>query len=213
MPRIAEGRTGAEPSSADQKDRYQRVLRAAARLGATHDYERVQMHDVAKTAGVAIATLYRYFPSKAHLFTAVMRWQVERFEPRAAPPAGRDPAAAVADLLVGMTRELVRHPRLSLTMLQANNQTQAQASAAGEESHNDVAFQEIVFATAGIVEADDEGDRRVRLVVHCWYGVLTSVLNGRIDMVVAEEDIRAACRLLLEDRVGGADRAVGEVSR
>ena len=33
--------------------------------------------ELAKAAGVAIATLYRYFPSKAHLFTAVMRWQVE----------------------------------------------------------------------------------------------------------------------------------------
>ena len=36
------------------------------------------MHDVAKDAGVAIATLYRYFPSKTHLFTALMGAQVER---------------------------------------------------------------------------------------------------------------------------------------
>lgn len=205
MPRIAESRLPAEPSSADQKDRYQRMLLAAARLGAEHDYERVQMHDVAKSAGVAIATLYRYFPSKAHLFTAVMRWQVDRFE--SVYPVRRvveDPAVAIADLLVLMSREMVRRPRLSLAMIQANNQNQAQTSALGEQAVNDIRFQELVLATAGIDAPTAEDERRIRLVVHCWYGVLTSALHSRLDMEEAEADIRASCRLL----IAGSDRLV-----
>lgn len=213
MPRTAESRVPAEPSSAHQKERYRRVLLAAARLGAEHDYDRVQMQDVAKAAGVAIATLYRYFPSKAHLFTAVMRWQVERYDAPSRVAVTEDRAAAISDLLVGMTQEMVRRPKLSLTMIHANNQTQALAAALGEQAHNDVAFRQIVLATAGIAEVDAEDDRRVRLVVHCWYGVLTSVLNGRIDMAEAEDDIRAACRLLVGDLGGRPARAVGPVSR
>lgn len=58
MPRIAEARPSAEPSSPGQKARYQRILRAAAaKHGAEHRLERVQMHDVAKEAGVAIAMM------------------------------------------------------------------------------------------------------------------------------------------------------------
>lgn len=197
MPRIAESRLPAEPSSADQKDRFQRMLLAAARLGAEHDYERVQMHDVAKGAGVAIATLYRYFPSKAHLFTAVMRWQVDRYEMVHPVRPADDPAVAIADLLVLMSREMVRRPRLSLAMIQANNLNQAQTSAAGEPAVNDVRFHRLVLDTAGISSPTAEDDRRVRLVVHCWYGVLTSVLHGRLDMEEAEADIRASCRLLI----------------
>ena len=56
MPRVGESRVPAEPSSAGQKARYRRILRAAARLGARDDLERVQMQDVAREAGVAIAT-------------------------------------------------------------------------------------------------------------------------------------------------------------
>lgn len=199
MPRIAEDREPARPSSAEQHERYERMLVAAARLGARSDYERVQMHHVAKASGVAIATLYRYFPSKAHLFTAVMRSQVEQSAPSPLAGAHADRAGAIAELLNTMTQQMVRHPRLSLAMIQANNQTQAQAAAAGEQTINDVEFQKLVLGTAGIESPTAEDDRRVRLIVHCWYGVLTSVLNGRIPMAEAEDDVRVACRLLINE--------------
>ena len=50
VPRLAEDRPPAEPSSRDQKDRYDRILRAAARHGAEKGLERVQMLDVARDA-------------------------------------------------------------------------------------------------------------------------------------------------------------------
>lgn len=76
MPRIAEARDAAEPSSVEQRARHERILKAAAHLGAGKDLERVQMQEVAKLAGVAVGTLYRYFPSKTHLFVAVMVDQI-----------------------------------------------------------------------------------------------------------------------------------------
>ncbi len=50
MPRVAEARDAAEPSSAEQRARFARMLDAAAQLGAEKDLERVQMHEVAKLA-------------------------------------------------------------------------------------------------------------------------------------------------------------------
>ena len=67
MPRIAENREPAVPSSPGQRERYRRILRAAAEHGAKNGLERGQMVDLAKDAGVALATLYRYFPSKTML--------------------------------------------------------------------------------------------------------------------------------------------------
>ncbi|UUZ59433.1 TetR/AcrR family transcriptional regulator [Nocardioides sp. B-3] len=102
-------RPSAEPSSPGQKARYQRILRAAAKHGAANGLERVQMHDVAKEAGVAIATLYRYFPSKTHLFAALLAQQVGRLEETAVlPEAGGDPVEAVADLLINASQQLLR---------------------------------------------------------------------------------------------------------
>ncbi|EUA66024.1 bacterial regulatory s, tetR family protein [Mycobacteroides abscessus] len=38
----------------------------------TRELDHVQMHDVAKHANVAIGTLYRYFPTKRHLFVSAL---------------------------------------------------------------------------------------------------------------------------------------------
>jgi AcrR family transcriptional regulator len=197
VPRVGESRVPAEPSSAGQKARYRRILRAAARLGARDDLERVQMQDVAREANVAIATLYRYFPSKVHLFAAVMRSQVLRLdEETAAPAPGQDPVTAVADLLVRIGHDMLARPQLSLSMIQANNLAQKVPGSGSEVI--DTTFEEIVMRTAGY--ADDptpDHHRRARLVIQCWFGVLMSVLNGRTPADEAEADIRRACELLL----------------
>lgn len=67
MARIAEPRPAAEPSSAVQQQRRDAILQAAAALAAQKPADQVQMNEVARAAGVALGTLYRYFPSKTHL--------------------------------------------------------------------------------------------------------------------------------------------------
>jgi AcrR family transcriptional regulator len=194
VPRIAEGRPPAKPSSTVQKDRYQRILRAAAQLGAEHGLDHVQMNDVAKQANVAIATLYRYFPSKVELFSSVMRWRVGEYDQSDVVEVA-DPAAGVADLLIRISREMARMPKLSLAMIQANSQSYAMGSK--ESAFDDVRFARIVQRAAGMTEVTEESERQIRLIVSCWFGTLVSLLNNRFSIEDAEDDIRAACALLL----------------
>jgi AcrR family transcriptional regulator len=59
-----------------QYARRERIIQAGLTLLFDHDYERIQVRDVAERAGVAVSTVYRYFASKEHLFAAVfLAWQ------------------------------------------------------------------------------------------------------------------------------------------
>lgn len=182
-----------------------RILRAAAHFGAEKGLERVQMHEVAKEAGVAIGTLYRYFPSKTHLFTAVMAEQIEHLDgsaPNTAP--GTSPEDAVADLLVFASRQLLCKPTLASAMLQSANA--ANAAMVTDAGRIDTRFHSLLLRTLGLEEPTAHDVTLVRLLVQCWYGVLQSSLNGRVSMPDAENDIRVACRLLLVPR-SNADRS------
>ena len=58
-----------------QRDRRNRLIDAALAMLATEDYERIQVKDVAESAGVSLGTLYNYFYSKERLFAeALVRW-------------------------------------------------------------------------------------------------------------------------------------------
>lgn len=61
--------------------RRERIITAGFDLLLDADYDSVQMRDVAERAGVALATVYRYFPSKEQLFGHVlMRWHEDRWQ-------------------------------------------------------------------------------------------------------------------------------------
>ncbi len=76
----------------EQQERRRRLIDAAFELGAEGGYEAVQMREVAATANVALATIYRYFSSKDHLLAAAMTEWTVRLRDRVAqsPPRGRD---------------------------------------------------------------------------------------------------------------------------
>lgn len=203
MPRIAEARTAAEPSSQEQKARQRRIVRAAAGLAAERGLDRVQMHDVAKEAGVAIATLYRYFPSKTHLFTAVMAMQVEWLDELAqSPGSAQDPVERVYELLWQGTRHLLSRPLLASAMMQSNNQ--ANAATVNEAIRIDNTMQGMILRMLGIDIPTARDVRLVSLLLESWYGVLSSALNGRTSMADVEVEIRLACELLLAARSNAA---------
>lgn len=58
-----------------QLERRERIVHAALKALAAEDYDRLMVTDVARSAGVALGTLYRYFSSKEHLIAAAfLEW-------------------------------------------------------------------------------------------------------------------------------------------
>ena len=70
------------------------MLRAAARLGSRLPLERVQMAEVAAEADVALGTLYRYYPSKHHLFAGLLLTRITELAPPTTTRCGRRGRAA-----------------------------------------------------------------------------------------------------------------------
>lgn len=196
MSRIAEARTAADPSSPRQIARRRRILLAAARNGARKGLDGIQMHEVARDAGVAISTLYRYFPSKTHLFTTVMADQLERFDQhlRARPLLSPLPEDTVAEVLTAASRALLHRPLLAAAMLRSSSSAEA---AVTDVDRIDRVFSGLVLWLLGIDEPTRHDTARARLLLQLWCGVVQATLNGRISATAADADLRLGCRLLL----------------
>lgn len=189
MPRIAEVRPPAVPTTEVQRERCDRMLSAAARLGAEHGLEHVQMAEVAERAGVAIGTLYRYYPSKHHLFAAVLARNVAGLGPGSTRrPA--DPAAAVADLMARACRSMLRHPQLARAMITSVNSVRPDVP--GQQP----VMREVILRAAGVIDPTDADLRLARLVEQLTYGVLTWAVGGELSAREAEADVRRGCLLL-----------------
>ncbi|WP_216897736.1 TetR/AcrR family transcriptional regulator [Nocardia alni] len=198
MARIAADRPPAAPVSPRQMVRRERILDAATELAAAADYDRVQMLDVAKSAGVAIGTLYRYFPSKTHLFAALFDARIGRFVDAHWTGTGAEPIAELGENLVALNRDLLRTPRLCGAMLQAaagSYMTGPTEDGLVSES----ALPQAISHTLTRLAPERDHVEVIRLLVYSWWGVLVSSLGHKTSARRAEDDMRLATRLILAD--------------
>ena len=86
-----------------QQERRERIVQAAISLLERGEYDAIQMRDVAQEAGVALATIYRYFTSKEHLYAAALLTWAADF-PRARSAATNGAATNEAQLRALMRR-------------------------------------------------------------------------------------------------------------
>lgn len=198
--RPAEGRQPAAPVSRGQIARRVRILRAASELGAREGLASVQMHDVAKEAGVAIATLYRYFPSKPYLFMAVLEWHIEQYlgshEHLATAAEGLDAAAEVADLLITLSVKLLDSPLLA-SAVALSSFTEYATAVPARIDIVDSALGQAILRLLGVDEASETDRSRARLLIYGWWGLFVAMLTEELSTEEAETNMRLAARLLL----------------
>jgi AcrR family transcriptional regulator len=83
-----------------QSARRERIIDAAFEFMIHHEYDEIQMREVADRASVALGTLYRYFTSKEHLFGAVLvKWgQMLQGRVERTPLRSDDAGAQIAEI-------------------------------------------------------------------------------------------------------------------
>ncbi|MFI9200608.1 TetR family transcriptional regulator [Streptomyces sp. NPDC053048] len=180
-----------------QEARRRRILQATARLASRGGFDAVQMREVAESAGVALGTLYRYFPSKVHLLVATMQDQLGRLHEtlRKRPPTEEDPAARVAQTLMRAFRAMQREPNLADAMVRAL--TFADRSVSAEVDRVSRLTTAIVLDAMGLSgPARPEQLSVVRVIEHTWHSALITWLSGRASIAQVKVDIETVCRLI-----------------
>jgi AcrR family transcriptional regulator len=95
-------------------DRRQDLVRAAYELIARLGFEGLRTRDVAAAAGVNVATLHYYFPTKEALIGDVLKHAMQRF--RTSMPAGGSPADQLRSHFAGIRRLVREEPELFAVM-------------------------------------------------------------------------------------------------
>ncbi|MFJ2030250.1 TetR family transcriptional regulator [Streptosporangium sp. NPDC087985] len=122
------GATGVQNGSASagvrtrsQHQRRKRIVQAAAALASRGGVEAMQMRTVAERAGVALGTLYRYFPSKMDLVVAVVSEEIDLLEGsiERRPPSAATASGRAVDVLMRATRGLMREPELADALIRS----------------------------------------------------------------------------------------------
>ncbi len=190
--------------SRSQTQRRRRIVQTAAALAVRGGVEAMQMRSVAERAGVALGTLYRYFPSKMDLVVAVVTEELDLLEGGIVrrPPTADTPAERAVDVLLRATRGLMREPELadalvrSLIMAEVKIELDARIS--------DLVWRVATGNLEGAeeedgteVDRDSTGYVLVGSLTSVWIFELVEVLKGRRDVDEVERRLQTAAERLL----------------
>ncbi len=98
------------------------IVEKAAAVFSSQGYHAATVSAIAARAGVAVGTVYTYFPSKLHLLYAVYSpWLMERLDELAArADAAKTPRAKIKAIVVGLWRDTpTQNPGLANSLMEA----------------------------------------------------------------------------------------------
>lgn len=166
--------------SVAQRTRRGRMLAAAIELATEGGYDAVSMREVAERADVALATVYRHFPSKDQLLLGVMADAMDRLHGRMRQnkPRGRTVAARVTEVLERSTRSLLRTPSLSGAILRAWVLIDGDVGGNAERIAA-TTRQSLQWAIGADGEPTEQELLVMKILNRVWFGELLFWANGR----------------------------------
>ncbi len=189
-----------------QRDRRDRVVDVAMALAIDGGYEAVQMRDVSTRSGVALGTIYRYFPSKDHLLVSAMAAWTEQLGTQLdrRPARGSTPSSRVTDVLNRACRSLERQPLLAAAVIRAMSSTEIGVGA----SSRDVGRNLRSMIEPLLTDFDsDTRDNVIDIINHVWLSTLLAWSSGRIQFSQVSQQLAMTVRMLLDADVRLPGRA------
>ena len=200
-----------------QTQRRRRIVQTAAALAVRGGVEAMQMRSVAERAGVALGTLYRYFPSKMDLVVAVVTEELDLLEGGIVrrPPTADSPSGRAVDVLLRATRGLMREPELadalvrSLIMAEVKIELDVRISdlvwrvvtgnlEGADTTAPDAPETAAEPAAPGTgVDRDSTGYVLIGSLTSVWIFELVEILKGRRDVDEVERRLQIAAERLL----------------
>ncbi len=178
-----------------------KIIEAVIDLIAEVGADAVQMRDVSKRSGVALATVYRYFNSKDYLLAAALEdWQKRLTRRILASRAGHsntDPLPGILDYLRRAQRAFHRNPNMTALMFQTTTSTDPEARATVDQMNrtNTEMFNRLL---EGVAPED---------VPNITFGLnaalsssLAGVLGGMMTLEESLGRVEWVARMLLDDR-------------
>lgn len=189
------GVAGSPAKTASQRARRDRIVAAATELLDEREYERIQVRDVADDADVALATLYRYFPSKEQLYVTVLHTWADSFDLGTGTkrPSASSDAARLRATLRRAVRAYERHPNFYrlITVLEGVTDPVVVARYAEFAGR----FGDTLRATLEDVD-DEDADTIVRLTSALLGSLLRSWSQGRLSIGRVRAELDRAVDLL-----------------
>ena len=183
----------ARPSAPRQRHRYTKILEAAGGF-ARKGLGSVDMGDVAARADVPLGTLYRYFPSPAHLMLALYRHQLEELQGTGQATAARFRSRALSNVVMEIFHMRVMQPAVEQCLSRGVYLPERDTTALLRDI--DALSERAVAAASGDATA-------ARVLLLAITGLVHSVRNRRLSLFEAEEDLKKACDRLAPAREPG----------
>ncbi|HWF68548.1 MAG TPA: TetR family transcriptional regulator [Mycobacterium sp.] len=168
-------------------------------IASTGGYEAVQMRAVAQRSGVAVGTLYRYFPSKVHLLVSALGREFEHIvaedEPRTIAAGGA--SQRLHHIIDRLNRGMQRNPLLAEAMARAF--VFADASAAAEVDRVSKLIDSMFARAISNGEPTDDHYHMARVISDVWLSNLLAWLTRRATAADVSKRLDLAVQLLVGD--------------